>query len=594
MAADLPDDPGHTIRAHELGERVFRLALEAVRAFVYASDLRTDRITFVHGLEELLGHDHAEARDRSWWRSLVHPDDDAVAFATAQAATEAGRPFELEYRVRNASGDWISVRENSQVVFNEADEPIAHVGVVQDVTERREQEHAARSTAERLQLALDAAQLGVWRYDRRTRQFAADERCQRLLAVPASSPSEDIIARVHPDDRSRVVAAFEQAAALDPGEYDTSHRFLFPDGSIRWLKVMARHEIDSGGESTGLVGIVQDVTASRRNAQALRESEARLRLALAGGRMGTWEADLDHDVGLVDARAARLVGLPEAALAMPIADYLEMIHVNDRERVLEAARRASATGGDFIDEFRIRDDGGSRWLSIRGRALAGADERRRLTGVCFDTTEEREAEERLRRLTGELSHRVKNNLATVLSIANRTARGSDSIEEFLEDFRGRLRALSQAHVLLASRGWRSADLRELVHRVLSALRDERFGCDGPEVRIAPRIATTLSLVLHELGTNALQHGALAARGGRVHLAWQLDPGDSGAAHLKLVWSERGGPPVEPPPRQGFGLRLIESAIPYELDGTAEIAFPPEGLRCSLRFPLEGSLPQRHG
>ena len=153
-------------------------------------------------------------------------------------------------------------------------------------------------------------------------------------------------------------------------------------------------------------------------------------------------------------------------------------------------------------------------------------------------------------LINELNHRVKNTLATVQSIAIQSLRGCPDGE--LRWFQGRLVALSQAHDVLTDQT-AGAGIRELFARVTAPLigpDDRRFECAGPDLFLTPRMALSLSLALHELGTNAAKYGALSRPQGRVLVAWSLS-GRNGSSRLRLRWEEAGGPPVQAPRRKGF-------------------------------------------
>jgi two-component system CheB/CheR fusion protein len=108
--------------------------------------------------------------------------------------------------------------------------------------------------------------------------------------------------------------------------------------------------------------------------------------------------------------------------------------------------------------------------------------------------------------------------------------------------------------------------------------------DGEPVPLAPHQGLGLSLIMHELGTNAAKYGALSRSEGRVHVSWQVEQGSDGR-RVRLRWQEQGGPDVEPPQEQSFGTRLIERACTYELEGAVELDYAPGGLRCELVFPL---------
>ncbi len=192
------------------------------------------------------------------------------------------------------------------------------------------------------------------------------------------------------------------------------------------------------------------------------------------------------------------------------------------------------------------------------------------------------AEELQTVLNAELSHRLKNTLAIVQSLATQTLRGV-SEKELVQAFERRVLALSRAHDMLMHKSWAAARLRAVMESVLSMQVDlDRFALDGPDMDISPQAALSLSLLLHELATNALKYGALSSGTGRVRLAWRTE-GDQSPA-LVLDWCESGGPTVTPPSnRGGFGSKLIRMG----LLGTrqASLSYDPTGLQAEFRAPL---------
>ncbi|SFZ82458.1 Two-component sensor histidine kinase, contains HisKA and HATPase domains [Devosia enhydra] len=201
--------------------------------------------------------------------------------------------------------------------------------------------------------------------------------------------------------------------------------------------------------------------------------------------------------------------------------------------------------------------------------------------------ERRRTEERLQMLVAELSHRVKNTLATVMSIARRTAKSAHSVEDYETILISRLRALSDAHALVFEANWSETDLAQVMERTLRPFRreDRAFEIGGPHVALSPKAALTLSLVLHELATNAVRHGALSVETGSVTARWTIEEdGDRRLVHIH--WQEQGGPAVEAPKRAGFGTTLLERSLAHDLDGEATISFAPEGFSCHLRFPAD--------
>jgi PAS domain S-box-containing protein len=206
------------------------------------------------------------------------------------------------------------------------------------------------------------------------------------------------------------------------------------------------------------------------------------------------------------------------------------------------------------------------------------------TSVAVEITERKEAENQLRLLLRELTHRSKNLLAVIHAIARQTASRTKSIDDFLQHFGARLVAIGCSHDLLIADNWHGASLRTLVEQQLSAHAD-RFGgqiaIEGENVMLKPEAVQNLGLALHELATNAQKYGALSSDAGRVRIQWQFcDP-----AKLKLTWEERGGPAVTVPERSGFGRAMIETVVGQALDGDVTLSFPPKGVRCVIVIPV---------
>ncbi|MHA6288930.1 PAS domain-containing sensor histidine kinase [Maricaulis sp. CAU 1757] len=192
-------------------------------------------------------------------------------------------------------------------------------------------------------------------------------------------------------------------------------------------------------------------------------------------------------------------------------------------------------------------------------------------------------------LIDELNHRVKNTLAVVQAISSQTFRdnGSDPVLA-RSTFDARLRALSGTHDLLTQESWEHVGLGDLAHQVMqpfaaSAKEQNRFTASGPDIKLSPNIALSLSMAFHELASNASKYGALAVDAdGQVELSWNID---AAAGTLRIRWQESGGPKVSPPSRQGFGTRLIERGLARELGGAVKLDFDPAGLVCTIEMPL---------
>jgi PAS domain S-box-containing protein len=208
--------------------------------------------------------------------------------------------------------------------------------------------------------------------------------------------------------------------------------------------------------------------------------------------------------------------------------------------------------------------------------------------MLVDITDRKRAEERQQVLLDELNHRVKNSLATVQSLATQSFRDVQDTATSVADFEARLIAFSRAHDLLTREQWHSAELKSLIEAALVPYRQagaERVVLSGPRVRLSPRAALTLTLVIHELASNAAKYGSLSTSDGSLLLEWRLEQTEE-APILVIDWRERGGPPVSKPRRYGFGIRLIERSVEHEMNGLSTITFDPKGLACRITVPLD--------
>jgi two-component sensor histidine kinase len=187
-------------------------------------------------------------------------------------------------------------------------------------------------------------------------------------------------------------------------------------------------------------------------------------------------------------------------------------------------------------------------------------------------------------LVEELNHRVKNTLAILQAIAVQTFRTASKVER--DKFEGRLGALAEAHNLLSREKWQGSDLNDVVSRVLQpylTTSTDRIRVSGPKVPLSPRRAVVLSMILHEIATNAAKYGALSNDTGSVTLDWEVLRED--APQLRLIWTETGGPPVTAPVQRGFGSRLIERSARDQLGGEATVDFLPRGVVYSVMVSL---------
>ena len=247
-----------------------------------------------------------------------------------------------------------------------------------------------------------------------------------------------------------------------------------------------------------------------------------------------------------------------------------------------------------IDDFEVEvplPDLGARVLQLNARRIAGHAGATELILLAMeDITERRGASRHQDLMVGELSHRVKNMLAVVQSIASQTRRGSTSLDAFSVAFGGRLEALAGANDAVFEAGWKGVAMAGIVARALKP-----FGApaqivigDGPVVVLNPKAGVALAMILHELATNAVKYGGFSSPDGQVAVDWRIDS-DGAEGRVVIDWTESGGPPVAAPARLGQGARFIERSIAHELGGRADVSYAPEGLTVALSFPARSAM-----
>jgi PAS domain S-box-containing protein len=309
-----------------------------------------------------------------------------------------------------------------------------------------------------------------------------------------------------------------------------------------------------------------------------------------------------------DARSLRFEYASPAFAAMygeppsrGLEQWARLILPEDRHKVLRAFERVR--GGERVrHEFRIGrpPDGAVRWVRDATFPLFGADGSvQAIGGVGHDVTEEKQAVGRLGVLAAEAEHRARNMVEVVLSVAERTAASTATVNGFLDAFQDRLAALARVQGLLPRPG-EGSTFDALVRAELAALgaidaegRGARVVLDGPPgPRLGPGTAQAVALALHELATNAAKHGALSASApeGRLRVRWHVEPtGASGRPVLHVDWEESGVTVPEPEAgtsrRRGYGRELIECALPYQFDAQTHYELGRDGVRCIVDLPL---------
>ena len=327
-----------------------------------------------------------------------------------------------------------------------------------------------------------------------------------------------------------------------------------------------------------------EVTQRRRAEKELRRQESELRDVFRQALVGIAECDIDGRFISVNDKLCDMTRRAEGELIG--RSLLDLTDADDIQREGDLFAAACVRGEGYVIEKRIVwPDSTRRWM--RGTVTPVVDQSgrvRRVAIMCEDITQRHNDDERQRLLMAELNHRVRNNLATIQAIIRLTARGNSTKAEYVESLQGRTSSMSRIHSLLTRERWQGANLQDIVRDELSTYsRLDGVTIDGPLITLGTRHALDLALVIHELATNAVRHGALSAPDGRLSINWHYEV-VAGAPHLMLRWEESGGPPVIAPARKGYGIYMIESALS---GGGTKVAltFPETGVVCAIDMPM---------
>jgi PAS domain S-box-containing protein len=304
---------------------------------------------------------------------------------------------------------------------------------------------------------------------------------------------------------------------------------------------------------------------------------------MQAARVGVFHFDIEKNRLTYSDELLALLGIDKGEFGGTKEAADALLHPEDIGCGLEAL-----AASDRLDhECRIiRPDGEVRWLHCRGNIVRQPDGRPiEAYGAKVDITECKRAEEHQRLLLAELNHRMRNILARMTLIVERSRRSTDSVDALAAAITGRIDALARAQARLNPSNAAVIRLKELLDDEAAPYRSEtNVSVEGPDLPLMPAPAQALAMVLHELVTNAVKYGALSTAGGRVSVRWEVAGGKS-SPQLKLVWQETGGPTVVAPQRRGFGTRLIDNIVQHELGGRVELSLPPMGARCEIAVPL---------
>lgn len=528
----------------------FALAVAGSDDGIWDWDQTSDSVFASARARELLGlppRPELVSRDQ-WFASLQFHPEDAPRRLTAMQAHLAGETplYEGEYRVRRADDSYHWIRVRGLCIRGPDGRALRMAGSISDIDARKRAEEALRQSEERYALAMTGSKEGHWVWELATDELYASARMYEIFTLPPAAPvrkrSEFVaLAPLHPEDRSRLMLAFDDHIAGQLPRIDVEYRIVaHGSGEIRWLHVRAQCFRAADGTPLRVAGSTVDITARKRTEQALRESEERYQLAIAGANQGLWDWDLASDTVFLSPRAQRLFGIEPGEPQRPRREWIAQwtYHPEDRPRVrgaLSAYLRGATRS--FEVEYRMRMPTGEwRWFYDRGVALCDKDGRPyRMAGSIEDITERKNAQtererlevqlrqaqklEAMGTLAGGVAHDFNNILAAILGygeMAQKQAAEGTALRRHIDAaMSAGMRAKSLVERILAfSRSGMGERVPVHVQSVVAEVLDAVAGSAPPGVRFERRLAagdaavlgdpTQLHQVVMNLCSNAVQ------------------------------------------------------------------------------------------
>ncbi len=580
---------------HLAGERLRRTearliqAQEAGGVGVFTIDILEDVITPTPEFSRLYGLEHKEHRSASDFERLVLAEDQDLVSHTA-TRNAAVALAEVEYRIRRPNtGELRWISRKGEFERDAAGRATRFVGVSRDITDQVQARRQLEDERELLAQMFEQAPTFMallrepdHRFERVNPGYTKLVGDRDVVGLPVAKALPEVVEQGFIDVLDEVYRSGVPYQAR--GTRVELRSSADGPSEARYLDFVFQPIRDAAGEITGIFIQGADVTERVEAEARLAAAERRYRtlfnsidagfcvieMIFEDGRPIDYRflehnAAFERHTGLVDAHGKTIRGMvPE----------LETFWFETYGRV--------ATTGEPIRFRQQAEPMDGRWFEVFAFRLDDSGPNQ--VGILFSDITERVASETQRHLLNrELSHRLKNTLATVQSIATQTLRSASDTASARLALTARIQALANAHDLLLLGSRDAGSIEDIVRGAVSVHDAEgRISLSGPEVMVGSTAALSLSLICHELATNAGKYGALSAPEGQVTIAWQVEvKGGSQPPLLVFDWVERGGPPVTQPQRTSFGTRLIGMGLSGGGESSSEIHYAPEGLRCRI-------------
>jgi PAS domain S-box-containing protein len=551
--------------------------------------------TWNAGAQRLFGYGEAEARGRRL-NELIVPDLYEAESAAIHTTVVSGGTVLKEILRRHKDGRLVPVEINTSPIVDSSGKVTGTSIIYRDISERRHAEEARRALADseaRFRVTFENAPVGMAHVGPDGRWLRVNEALCRILGyAPDELTAKAFQDVTYLDDIAASIARVDQMRDGKIDRYDADKRYLRKDGTIVWARLTVSCVRKNDGSIDYLVTVVEDISARKYAEEELRKSEERFRSSLVHSPLPVLMYDDREQILAVSQSWLEKTGYSREELRR-LEDWTSRAYGERSDEVLEHLRRIiSKEPKAQPTELTIHTkDGRDRlWNFVASALGTQSDGRRLFVSMAHDATEQKAHDGQIRLLMREVSHRAKNMLSLVQAIARQTA--AREPEDFIGRFTERIQALAANQDLLVRNKWQGVDTEDLVRAQLAPFADligSRIAVHGPKLRLNAAAAQAVGLALHELATNAGKYGALSTDAGRVDVGWRI-----GGDIFAMSWTERDGPPVQPPERRGFGSTVIDSMAKRTVSGEVELDYAPSGLEWRLTCPAANALERPQG
>jgi len=406
-------------------EKKLKLAMNAAHAGLWEWNLKTNMVFFDEVALAMVGYTDEYFKDDltkgSWWMNQFHPDDkDRIESTFQKFISGEIDTYSVEFRLKRKDEGYTWISSYGLIMsYDENGEAEVVIGIHQDITNRKNVHRKLKQRQNLLKKGEKLANMGSWEWDVETGIIVCSDQWQRIHGTLKSEyRKEDLIPIAHPDDRKRVRESLDNTANKKL-PYDIEHRIIRQDDKkIRLIKAYAEIFKDQHGNFSKIKGYARDITGEREAKEELEENKKRLEIATDSAGIGVWDLNIKTNVLTWDKWMYQIYGVNESSFQGAFEAWQNGVHSDDLSRVTKEVEMAQKGEKDFDTKFRIvRPSGEVRY--VKGNAIVIHDEQGkpvRMTGINYDITEERKAEEKVKEKINELQRWKKMTVGRELKM----------------------------------------------------------------------------------------------------------------------------------------------------------------------------------